>query len=91
MTLGLTSHTEPAELDAMSAGVLVRGGLQAARAQLLVGFDPAALYLGRLEQRFGHLGTFCAGLLGSCAIAVRWRPEVRLALMPAERLHARFN
>lgn len=66
----------------------MRGGLQAARAQLLVGFDPAALYMDKLEQRFGHLGTFCAGLLGSCTIAVRWRPEVQLFCSAAQHLRA---
>ena len=59
------------------AGVLIQGGLQAARSQLLVGFDPVALYLASLQQRFGHLGLFCAGIQGSCTIAIRWLPKVR--------------
>ena len=59
------------------AGVLIRGGLQSARSQLLVGFDPVALYLTSLQQRFGHLGLFCAGVRGSCTIAIRWLPKVR--------------
>ena len=65
--------------------MLIRGGLQAARSQLLVGFDPVRLYLARLQQRFGHLGLFCAGLHGSCTIAVRWLPQVgglHLAVRP---------
>ena len=42
-----------------------------------MGFDPVATYMGHLQQRFGHLGLFCAGLCGSCTIAVRWLPQVR--------------
>ena len=43
-----------------------------------MGFDPVAAFLALLEARFGHLGTFCAGLHGSCLVAVRWHPEASI-------------
>lgn len=44
--------------------------------ELLVGFDPVAIFLEKLESRFKHLGRFFADLNGGEVIAIKWDPEV---------------
>ena len=44
--------------------------------ELLVGFDPVALFIEQLESRFGHLGLFFADFYGGEVIAAKWDPEV---------------
>ena len=57
--------------------MLGRLGPDRVRKDLLVGFDPVAAFLERLEQRFGAAATFCADGLGGAGIAVKWLPKVR--------------
>lgn len=57
--------------------------------ELLVGFDPLPLFLAALEERFGHLATFCADAHGLPAVGVRWRAEAFLpAPLAASTAHA---
>ncbi len=50
------------------------------RQELLIGFDPLDPFLAALEERFGHLATFCADPLGGTpVIGVKWRPEAFMA------------
>lgn len=47
---------------------------------LLIGFDPVAVYLGLLRSRYGHLGMFCADNVGGVAIGVKWDPQAFVPL-----------
>ena len=60
----------------MAAEVLAKRGAPSVVRDLLVGFDPVALLLRALEDRYGEAATFCADALGGCAVGVKWHPKV---------------
>jgi U3 small nucleolar RNA-associated protein 22 len=64
-----------AVLDHIPARVVASHTPEELRRELLVGFDPLQLLLARLEERFGHLATFCADTVGGAAVALRWAPQ----------------
>ena len=61
---------------AVSADVVAEWGSERIAMELLVGFDPVSIFVDLLQQRFGHLGLFCADLDGGELIAVKWHPQV---------------
>lgn len=61
-------------LRAFPDSVVATQGLAKLRRELLVGFDPLALFLRKCAERFGHLGTFCADAHGGRVVAVKWDP-----------------
>lgn len=72
----------------LCAEVLARLGPERVRRDLLVGFDPVAAFLQRLEQRFGEAATFCADALGGAGVGVKWSAKVHARCLHACVLHA---
>ena len=58
------------------AEVLAKRGAQSVVRDLLVGFDPVAVLLRMLEDRYGEAATFCADALGGAVVGVKWHPQV---------------
>ncbi|MEW5318311.1 MAG: hypothetical protein WDW38_009541 [Sanguina aurantia] len=46
--------------------------------ELLIGFDPVARMTACLEERYGHLATFCFDALGGSVIGVKWEASAFL-------------
>lgn len=83
--LGLSSDFIPGrnlhvECD---ADVVATMGREDIAKELLVGFDPIALFIEKLEHRFGHLGWFFADYNGGEVIAVKWNPKVHQLCLKA--------
>lgn len=57
----------------MSADVVATRSPAKLQRELVVGFDPVALYAAALEQRFGLLASFFWDGCGGRAIAIKWR------------------
>ena len=55
--------------------MLAKRGAQSVARDLLVGFDPVAVLLRALEDRFGEAATFCADALGGSIVGVKWHPQ----------------
>lgn len=65
-------------LRAFPSTIVASQGLAKLQQELLIGFDPVALFTTKLEERFGHLAVFCSDGLGGRAVGVKWRPDAFL-------------
>jgi hypothetical protein len=59
------------------ADVVARRGSQRTAQDLLVGFDPVAAYVARLEARFADVAIICADYVAGREVAVKWKAKVR--------------
>ena len=60
------------------AGAIAAWGREGVARELLVGFDPVSIFVSKLEQRFGHLGSFFMDSFGGEVIAIKWKSQVWL-------------